>query len=199
MADWITSIIVNWGALGVAFLMFVENIFPPIPSEVVLPLAGAQAAQGNISLAMAVLGATVGAVLGTLPFYLLGRWAGIESIRRLSARYGRLLTLTPKDVDHADAWFDRNGQYAVVFGRLVPGVRTLISIPAGLTGMTLRRFLIFTTIGTLAWNTILAGAGYGLGQDPEIVETVLSPVSNVVIGGAVVLYAWRVATFGRHR
>ncbi len=195
MTGWLEEVIAGWGAAGVAFLMFLENVFPPIPSEVVLPLAGAAAANGQVSLPAALVAATAGSVLGTLPYYLAARWMGLGWLKRAAARWGRLLTLRPKDIDAADAWFDRHGRWAVLFGRLVPGVRTLISVPAGLTGMRMRLFLAATAIGTAVWSSVLIGIGYWMGQDSRIVEDVMGPVGNVILAGALAVYLWRVVTF----
>lgn len=197
MTGWAEGIIDGWGAFGVAFLMFLENIFPPIPSEVVLPLAGYRASTGALSPFMAFLGGTVGSLTGVTIWYLAGRWLGTERLKTFARRHGRLLTLTPGEIDKVDRWFAKNGGWAVLFGRLVPGIRTLISIPAGVSGMTFRRFLTLSAIGTGIWSALLIAAGWLLGQEFEAVGGWVGPVGNLIIGAALVYYLYRVATFRR--
>ena len=197
MFDWIVSFLESTGPLGVALLMFAENVFPPIPSELVMPLAGFSAARGDMSLVVTILAGGVGSIAGAGLYYWLGYKLGAARIERLAARHGRWLTLTPKEVRGAEDWFRRHGRAAVLIGRLVPGVRTLISVPAGVAGMRLAPFLLYSTIGTLAWTSLLAGAGYLLESRYELVSQWLNPVSNVVVGALVAWYLYRVATFGR--
>lgn len=199
MFDAIVAVLTKLGAFGVFLLMLAENVFPPIPSEVVLPLAGYVAAKGQGSLWLTIAAATAGSVAGATIWYYVGRWIGTERLRRFAARHGRWLTLTPDEVDHVDRWFDRHGRWAVLFGRLVPGVRTLISVPAGVTGMKLVPFLAWTAVGSAFWTTLLAIAGYELGQNYGRVAGIIEPASNVVLGAAVLWYAWRVMTFGREK
>lgn len=198
MTDWVQKLIEEWGALGVAFLMFLENIFPPIPSEVVLPLAGYRASQDGLSLALALAGGTAGSLLGVTLWYYVGRWIGTRRLKHFARKHGRLLTLTPQEIDKVNDWFDRHGGKAVLFGRLVPGVRSLISIPAGVCGMPWWRFLALSAIGTVTWSAALILAGYWLGKGFEQVGQYVSPAGNIVIGGAILLYLYRVLTFRRH-
>ena len=195
MTEWILEFIQTWGALGVALLMFVENIFPPIPSEVVLPLAGYRASQGDLSVIVGLIAGTAGSIAGVTLWYYAGRLVGTDRLKRLAGRHGRWLTLTPRDVDRANAWFDRHGGKAVLFGRLVPGVRTMISIPAGVCGMPLGRFLAMSTLGSFLWSAVLIFSGWFLGAGFEQVEAWISPVGNVVIGAAILIYIYRVVTF----
>lgn len=197
MFDWITALIDQLGLPGVALMMFLENVFPPIPSELIMPLAGFNAAQGRMGLVGVILAGTLGSLAGAVLWYLLGRAVGTARLRRLAARHGRWLTVTPGELDRADAWFDRHGGIAVFLGRLVPTVRTLISIPAGLSEMPLGRFLLWSGLGTLIWTTFLALAGYLLEDAYHRVENWVNPVSTVVVVGIVGLYLWRVATWGR--
>src|SRR3546814_2039510 len=127
--------------------MLAENVFPPIPSEVILPLAGYTAAQGRGSLWVVAIAGTLGSAAGAVLWYYVGRWIGIERLKRFASRHGRWLTLTPGEVDHVDRWFDRYGRWAVLFGRMVPGVRTLLSVPAGVSGMPLGPFFVSTLTG----------------------------------------------------
>jgi membrane protein DedA with SNARE-associated domain len=197
VTEWIQGLIESWGAAGVALLMFLENLFPPIPSEVVLPIAGYQASQGHLSLPAAVLAGTAGSLAGVTLWYLAGRWLGTGRLKRFARRHGRWLTLTPDDIDKVGEWFGHHGGKAVLVGRMVPGVRTLISIPAGVTGMSPLRFLVLSGVGTAVWSSGLIVAGHALGERFDEVETYLGPVGNAVIAGVVVYYLYRLATFRR--
>jgi membrane protein DedA with SNARE-associated domain len=197
MFDWITSLVQQTGYAGIALLMLAENVFPPIPSELIMPMAGFTAHQGQLSFIGVVLAGTVGSVAGALFWYYVGRWVGLTRLRRWATRHGRWLTLAPEEVDQAKDWFDRHAGLAVFVGRLAPAVRTLISVPAGMAAMPLWSFLLFSTIGTGLWTALLAGAGYLLGSQYKLVEGWLNPVSNVIFVALVLIYVYRVVTFGR--
>src|SRR5690606_7034852 len=199
MFEWMSGLIEHSGYIGVAALMFLENLFPPIPSELIMPSAGYQAAQGRLSLIGVVLAGTAGSLLGALFWYAVGRFAGEERLKRWASRHGRWLTLTPEDIDKADDWFDRYNVWAVSLGRLLPTVRTLISIPAGLFEMRPGPFLLFSAIGTTIWSAALAIAGHMLGDNYHAVSEYLNPVANVVIGAIVLAYLYRVMTWRRGR
>jgi membrane protein DedA with SNARE-associated domain len=194
MATWVISTISATAYWGIVFLMVIENVFPPIPSEVIMPLAGFMATQDRLALLGVILAGTLGSVLGALPLYYLGRKIGEERLKRLADRHGRWLTVSREDLDKAKAWFDRHGGMAVLLCRLVPGIRSLISIPAGIQGMPLAAFLLFTTIGAGLWTALLTLTGYWLGANFRQVEAYLDPVSYVVLASIIVLYVWRVMT-----
>lgn len=196
MFDWITTFIERTGYLGIPLLMLAENLFPPIPSEVIMPLAGFTAARGELQLMLAVLAGVIGSVVGMSLWYLLGRWIGIERMKSFASRHGRWLTLTPQDLDSAEAFFSRHCGKAVFIGRLVPAVRTLISVPAGMVEMSFSRFLLYSTLGTVLWTTLLAGAGYVLEPQYRVVADWVNPVTNAILAIAVLWYIYRVATFG---
>ena len=183
------------GPFGIALLMALENLFPPIPSELIMPLAGYQAAQGLMPLWLVIVSGSLGSLAGTLPWYVLGRAIGTERLKRLAARHGRWLTMGPAEIDKADRWFDARGWRAVLFGRLVPTVRSLISIPAGLSNMPFGRFLLYSAIGTVIWTTLLALAGFALGQGYGRVAVFIDPISTGVVVLIVAIYLWRVVTF----
>lgn len=195
MFDWIVDVLARSSYLGVALLMLAENLFPPIPSELIMPLAGFVAARGDMSLPGVIAAGTLGSVLGALPWYWLGRRYGADRLRKLAGRHGRWLTVSPADVDRARTWFDRHGRTGVLVGRLVPAVRTLISVPAGLAAMPMIPFLVYSTIGTLVWTTLLAGAGYWLQDRYEQVSIYLDPVSKIVVGLIVLTYIYRLVTW----
>ena len=190
LAAWVADMIQASGYPGVALLMFAENLFPPIPSEVILPLAGFLVYQGELRFVPALVVATVGSLAGALVLYALGRWGG----RTLVLRYGRLLRVRESDLDRADAWFDRYGEAVVLLGRMVPGVRSLVSIPAGLAEMPVKRFVVLTVLGSGAWNTLLIGAGWQLGENWSRLSGVVGSVSNAVLAilavAVVVLVMW---------
>ncbi|MCH8684191.1 DedA family protein [Pedomonas mirosovicensis] len=195
MFEWMTGLIERGGYFGIAALMFLENVFPPIPSELIMPSAGFQASQGSLSLAGAIVAGTAGSLLGALFWYLAGRYAGEERLKRWAARHGRWLTLTPKDVDKADDWFDRYNASAVFFGRLLPAIRTLISVPAGLFEMKPGPFLLYSALGTAIWSAALATAGYLLGNNYHAVADYLNPATNVILGSGLLYYLYRVVTW----
>jgi membrane protein DedA with SNARE-associated domain len=195
MFNWITGLVELTGYLGIALLMLTENVFPPIPSELIMPLAGFTAARGELSFVGIVLAGTTGSIVGALFWYGIGRWLGTERLRRWAGRHGRWLTLAPEEVDQATDWFRRYCGLAVLIGRLVPAVRTLISVPAGIAGMPLARFLAYSALGTAAWTALLAGAGYLLEDQYRQVQGWLNPVSNVIFAGIAAWYVYRVVTF----
>lgn len=199
MFEWITGFVEQNGYLGIALLMLLENVFPPIPSELIMPMAGYTAAQGHLNLALVIIAGAIGTVSGALFWYFVGRWVGCERIRSFARRHGRWLTISADEVDLARDWFRRHCGKAVFIGRLVPTIRTLISIPAGIAGMELPKFLIYTTAATLIWIGMLAGAGYLLGSRYEDVSHWLNPVSNVITGGLLGLYLYRVVTYRPER
>lgn len=181
MADWVQNLMDSMGYLGILLLMILENIFPPIPSELIMPSAGFAASRGELSLPMVVLMGTLGSVLGTLPLYYVGRAFGEERLVAWADKYGKWLTLSGKDIRRADDWFDRHGTKAVLFGRMVPGIRSLLSLPAGMSEMPLPKFLIYSAIGSALWASALAGAGYVLGENYDRVEQYIGPVSRVIL------------------
>lgn len=195
MFDWITSVVEQSGYFGIALLMLGENIFPPIPSEVIMPLAGFVAAQGNLNVLGVLLAGVAGALLGALPWYYAGKWFGVDRLKRFAATHGRLLTLTPQEIEYAHEWFNRHGRKAVLIGRLVPIVRTLISVPAGLTRMPLAQFLMYSAMGTAAWTGLLLGAGYVLESQYERVSEIVNPATNFILILIVGIYVYRVIAF----
>jgi membrane protein DedA with SNARE-associated domain len=194
MSDWVVRLIEQSGYLGVGFLMFLETLFPPIPSEVIMPVAGMAAAQGKMGFGLAVAAGTAGAMLGNVFWYLAARALGHDRLRPIIRRWGKWLTLDWNDVDKAHRWFDRHGVALVLIGRLLPTIRSIISIPAGLLDMRFRNFVIASTIGTALWTALLAGAGYKLQENFRDIGKVIGPLSNAVIVVIIIAYVWRLAT-----
>lgn len=184
VTDWAVNLMETIGAPGAGLAIALENLFPPLPSEVILPLAGFTASRGNFSLFEAILWTTIGSVVGAYALYALGAWLGRDRMRRLVSRVP-LIEL--EDVDRVEDWFNRHGYKAVFFGRMVPLFRSLVSIPAGIERMPLGKFLLLTTAGSLIWNSIFVMAGFYLGENWHIVETYASTFQRIVIV-AVILF-----------
>ena len=195
MFDWITNLIDQAGYAGIAFIMFLEGVFPPIPSWLVMPLAGFEASSGRFHPVLVVLAGTAGSTLGAICWYMIGRLVGVGRLKAFAARHGHWLTLSPAQVDRADRWFDRHGAPVVMFARVVPIVRTLISVPAGVFAMNFRQFILFTAIGDAMWNGLLTAAGYLLRAQYERVADYLNPAASVVLTIVAVTYAVRIATW----
>ncbi len=198
LSGWVAGVMVARGAAGVGLLTALETIFPPIPSEVVLPLAGYLAERGRMGLLAVVVSATAGGLVGAVALYGVARRLGQERAARLVAR---IPLVDREDVDRAIGWFARHGGTSVFFGRLIPGVRSLISLPAGAAAMPLGRFITFTTAGTLLWNVLLIGAGYLLGsqwqqaeQYSSYLDYALYAAMVAVVGGLVVRRVRKVRT-----
>ncbi|MFW5943426.1 MAG: DedA family protein [Chloroflexota bacterium] len=181
MSDWIRQLVVNMDYVGLTLLTFIENVFPPLPSEVILPLGGFLASQGRLTLLGVVLSGTAGSVMGAVVLYYVGHLFSQERLERWAGDYGGWLLLTPGDVQQAFDWFERHGRAVVFFGRLVPGIRSLISIPAGASGMRMAPFLLYTALGTALWSGLLAYGGSLLGEQYESLGRVLSWATYAVV------------------
>jgi membrane protein DedA with SNARE-associated domain len=197
MQDWVIRLIDATGYIGVFALMLLETIFPPIPSEVVMPVAGIRAAQGPMTLAGVAISGTAGAMTGNLIWYLLARAVGLERFKRFIDRHGRWLTLDWYDVERVRHAFGRFGAGIVFVGRMLPTLRTFISVPAGLVHMKLVHFLLWSTAGTAIWSSVLAAAGFVLGKQFAKIEDVVGPLSSAVIGAIILIYIWRQLTWSK--
>ena len=180
MEAWITAVMDDYGYAGIFFLILMENIFPPIPSEIVLTVGGFMTTTAGMSVTGVIAASTAGSVAGACILYFLGRWLSVERLERIVERYGKWLRIGKQDLYKADAWFDRYGIWAVFFGRLIPVVRSIISIPAGMSGMPLKWFLMFTIAGTLIWNTVLVTIGAAVGENREAIMRQMELYSNFV-------------------
>ncbi len=187
IAGWAIDLMEKLGAPGAGLAVAAENLFPPLPSEVILPLAGFAASRGDLGLAAAILFTTLGSVVGALALYGVGAGLGRSRTRALAAK---LPLVKVEDIDKAEEWFNRHGPKAVLIGRLVPIVRSMISVPAGVERMSVPLFLLLTTIGSGIWNTLLIVAGYQLGERWHVVESSVGVFQWVVLGGAVAAVAW---------
>lgn len=198
MFEWVVSTIDSWGYWGVFLLMVAENVFPPIPSEVIMPLAGFLAGRGDMSLFVTLIVGTTGSVLGTMMWYYIGMWIGEARLKRWAAKHGRLLTVSPSDIDTAREWFNRHGAAAVFFGRMIPAIRTLISVPAGLSNMPMWKFLVYTVLGSAIWTALLTFAGLLLHENYALVADYVDPLSKVVVVTVIAVYIYRVIRWKPH-
>ena len=177
LSDWVRDAMRGGGLAALGGLILLENLVPPIPSELVLPLTGFYVGEGVLAFVPAVAAATLGSVLGAWLLYAIGRFGG----RTALLRWGRVARLTEAKLDRADDWFDRHGPWIVLGGRLVPGVRSLVSLPAGASEMPFGRFTLLTALGSGVWNTALIGAGWALGSNWERVGDLVGPASRIVL------------------
>jgi membrane protein DedA with SNARE-associated domain len=191
MDDWIIRLVNDTGYWGVGALMLLETVFPPVPSEVIMTVAGVSAARGNMTFTGVVASGTAGAMIGNYLWFLLAIKFGKERLQRFLEKYGRWLTLHWTDVERGQELFSKYGSTIVLVARMLPTFRSLISIPAGIFKMSHRRFLVFSAIGTAGWSAALAGAGYALGSQFTDVEKILGPLSTVIIALILVGYFWR--------
>tara|TARA_Y100001933_G_scaffold200867_1_gene202266 strand:+ start:41 stop:694 length:654 start_codon:yes stop_codon:yes gene_type:complete len=170
----------NVAYLVICFAMFLENIVPPIPSEIIMPLGGYFVYQGNLNFYILVIFGLIGTVLGSLPWYYLGRLLNEKKLANLVENKGKFLGITSKDFNNSKLWFDKYGVSMVFWGRLIPGIRTLISVPAGIELMPLKRFLVWTTLGSLIWVVLLSLSGYIVGENYRIIETYVDNIKAFI-------------------
>lgn len=194
IAEWAISVVEALGPVGVASLVILENLFPPIPSEIVLPLAGFVAATGDADLVVMIVAATIGSLIGAYLLYGIAAAIGPVRLRRFVVAYGKWFGLTEDDLDRSEAWFDDRANLAVLLCRCVPLMRSLISIPAGLRRMPLVPFTLYTLLGSLVWNTALILAGYLLGDNWEAAgqpAELMQKAVLIVIGVGLAWFVWR--------
>ncbi len=193
LATWVTNVIETLGYPGLTILVALENLFPPIPSEVILPLAGFLTGQGRFSFVLVLISSTLGSLIGALILYAIGMGLGQAGIRRFFERYGHLALITPEDLTRAEDWFDRWGPVAVFTGRLVPVVRSLVSLPAGYRRMPLMQFVPLTIFGSLLWNGALVSLGWAFGENWHAIEEYVGVLQYVVVAVVAILvlrFAW---------
>jgi membrane protein DedA with SNARE-associated domain len=194
MSQWIQEnvirLIESMGYLGIGLLMFLENLFPPIPSELIMPFAGFTAAKpdSGISFLGAVTAGVLGTIFGAYPWYYLGKVFNEERLEKMADKYGKWISVSAKDIRKVNNWFIQHGVKAVLLGRLIPGIRTLISLPAGINNMNIFVFSLYTTIGTVVWVLLLTTAGYKLGENYKVVEKYIDPVSKIVLVSLIIWF-----------
>lgn len=191
MDDWIIRLVNETGYWGVGLLMFLETVFPPVPSEVIMTVAGVSASRGNMALTGVVASGTAGAMLGNYLWFFLAIKFGRQRLESFLEKHGRWLTLHWSEVERGEVMFNKHGSIIVLIARMLPTFRSLISIPAGIFKMPHRRFLVFSTIGTAGWSAALSCAGYVLGAQFAEVEKIVGPLSTGIIALIVFGYFWR--------
>ena len=180
MQNWITDIIEQFGYFGVFIMIALENVFPPIPSEVILTFGGMSTNFTNLSIPGVVLSATAGSLVGAAILYKIGNLLDVERLEKIVDRWGHILQVKKKDIHRADQWFDKYGYWTVLVCRIIPLIRSLISIPAGMSRLNFWLFLLFTTIGTLVWNIILVSVGAKFGESWEEIVHFMDIYSNII-------------------
>jgi membrane protein DedA with SNARE-associated domain len=199
MFDWIAGVIERLGYWGIAGLTILENIVLPLPSEVIVPMAGFVSSRGELNFWLVVAAASAGAIVGTTGWYVVARSIGNRRLRAWVDAHGHWVTLSCDDIDTAQSWFDKYGVWAVFVGRLVPGVRALVSIPAGFAGMPFGPFLLYTSIGTIIWTVSLAWAGTMLESNFDVIGHYVERATNVGLIAFAAYLAWRYVRVFRAR
>ncbi|MBS5862234.1 MAG: DedA family protein [Firmicutes bacterium] len=200
MQQFILHIIEQFGYFGVFFLILIENVFPPIPSEVILLISGFFSSYTSLSVFYMILASTLGSFLGAIILYYIGKIFNKERLKKIvNGRLGKILFLKENDIDKADEWFDNKGNKSVFFCRFVPIVRSLISIPAGMSEMPMGKFIIYTICGSMIWNTVLICLGYRLGSNWGYVLTILDKYQMVVIVILVIIFGYVIIKFYRKK
>ncbi|MGX9132964.1 DedA family protein [Rummeliibacillus sp. JY-2-4R] len=199
MQNWIIEVMNTYGYIGILLLIALENIFPPIPSEVILTFSGFLTTTSDATVIGVIIFSTVGSIVGAIVLFGIGRLLDVKRLERIVDRWGHILRLTRKDIQKADAWFRRFGVWAVLIGRLVPLVRSLISIPAGMARMNFGVFLFFTTIGSLIWNTVLVYLGATVGSNWSTIAGYMDTYSNVVVSILGVLFVLLIILYFKSR
>lgn len=191
MENWITQFMEQYGYLGVFLMIALENVFPPIPSEIILPFGGFMTTYTSMTVPGVVIASTAGSVVGAVILYGIGLLLDVERLEKIIDRFGHILRVTKEDVHKADAWFDKYGIWTVLFCRMVPLIRSLISIPAGMSNMKFWLFIVFTTVGTLIWNIILVSVGAALGDNWDRITEFMDVYSNIayaIIGLGIIIF-----------
>ena len=178
---WVENIISTMGYPGLYLVMFLENVFPPIPSEVVLPLAGSLTLTGRFSIPVITIVGMLGSLTGAFLFYGLGKWLGEPRVRELMAKFGKYALLSTDDLDRSLVWFSKYDDWVIFFSRMVPIVRSLISIPAGIASMNFAKFSFFTILGTALWSFLLSFGGRLLGEQWPLIADYINTYQNVVL------------------
>lgn len=197
MEDWIFRIIEDYGYFGVFLIIVIENVFPPIPSEIVLSFSGFMTTKTNLTIPLMIVASTAGSVLGGTILYFIGTILDVERLEKIVDKWGKYLQLKREDIYKADAWFDRYGIWTVFFCRMVPLLRSLISIPAGMSNMKFPLFFVFTLLGTIIWNTMLIVIGAKLGESWKEILTYTEVYSKFIYAFGILAIIWVLFYFGR--
>ncbi|RZF52205.1 DedA family protein [Acinetobacter halotolerans] len=193
LEDWVLSIMEKLGYLGIAFLMFLDNVFPPIPSEVIMTSAGYAAAKGDLSLIGVIIAGSAGSLLAAMLLYWVGRKIPQQHLFSFIARYGKYLRITTTDLEKSLTWFEKHGHRVVFFGRMIPAVRSLISIPAGMSNMHFGKFMMYSAAGTVIWTSFLACVGYYFSENQALMTATTQRVGYIILTIAILYVFWRFA------
>jgi len=196
LADWVVGMIEQFGYAGIVVLMLAENLFPPLPSELIMPFAGYLAARGDLDPALVIAAGAFGSLLGAYPWYYAGRKVGVDRLKKLAERHGRWVAITPAEIDRAQVLFEKHGALVLVLGRLVPTLRTVVALPAGMARLPAIPFALWTLLGSVLWTGVLTAAGYVLESHYERLSDWLNPVSTAIFILIAILYVIRVV---RHK
>ncbi|MDY6449853.1 DedA family protein [Acinetobacter faecalis] len=190
LTEWVISIMEQLGYLGIAILMFLDNVFPPIPSEIIMPSAGYTASQNQLLLVGVIIAGCIGSLLAAALLYWIGYKFKHETIFNFVDRYGKFLFIKSEDVKKSLSWFEKYGHRIVFFGRMIPAVRSLISIPAGMSRMPFWKFMFYSSLGTIIWTTFLACIGFYFGENQALMQKIFSQVGYFIIGIVLIIVAW---------
>ncbi len=199
LETWITSIMADFGYIGIFLLIMVENLFPPIPSEIILTFGGFMTTVSSLNVVMVIIVATLGSVVGAILLYKVASYFGKERLTKIVLKHGRILRLKESDIERAENFFLKYGSWAVFLCRMIPLIRSLISIPAGMTQMKMSRFLVLTTAGSLLWNTVLIGLGAFLGESWNEIVVFMDSFSTIIYGIIAVIVVVGLGFFFRAR
>lgn len=190
LEQWVLSIMEKLGYLGIAFLMFLDNVFPPIPSEIIMPSAGYTASKGELTLIGVIMAGSAGSILAAMLLYWIGRKVPQQRLFNLTERYGKYLRIQVSDLEKALDWFHKHGHRIVFFGRMIPAVRSLISIPAGMSKMPFAKFMFYSIAGTLIWTSFLAYLGFHFSQNQALMSLIMQRISTIILAIVILYLLW---------
>ncbi|ENW82953.1 hypothetical protein F909_01230 [Acinetobacter sp. ANC 3929] len=190
LEEWVLSIMEKLGYLGIAFLMFLDNVFPPIPSEIIMPSAGYTASKGELTLIGVIIAGSAGSILAAMLLYWVGRKVPQQRLFNFIARYGKYLRIQVADLEKALMWFNKHGHRIVFFGRMIPAVRSLISIPAGMSKMPFAKFMFYSIAGTVIWTSFLAYIGFHFSENQALMNAIMQRISYLILAIVILYIAW---------
>ena len=193
LEEWVLAVMEKLGYLGIAFLMFLDNIFPPIPSEIIMPSAGYTASKGDLSLIGVIIAGSAGSLIAAMILYWIGRKIPEQRLFSFIEHYGKFLRIKVTDLEKALDWFNQHGHKIVFFGRMIPAVRSLISIPAGMSKMPFGKFMAYSAFGTIIWTTFLAFLGYHLSEDQALMSLIMQRASYIILAIVILYIIWKMA------
>ena len=193
LEEWVLAVMEKLGYLGIAFLMFLDNIFPPIPSEIIMPSAGYTASKGDLSLIGVIIAGSAGSLIAAMILYWIGRKIPEQRLFSFIEHYGKFLRIKVTDLEKALGWFNQHGHKIVFFGRMIPAVRSLISIPAGMSKMPFGKFMAYSAFGTIIWTTFLAFLGYHLSEDQALMSLIMQRASYIILTIVILYIIWKMA------